>query len=390
MLKVYRANLDGLARLFLCMERVEIIGRFCCDFFRYLFGIFEKKVYFCKRYIYNYVVMAQNKGAFIRYKAIDRCLRQQFGQYGIEELRRACEKALYDAFSEPISVSRRQLYLDLNHIESNAGYRADIQHLRDGKRVYYRYAEPDFSIEKMPPNANEINQLKETIFMLNRFKGMPHFEWMEEILSTLEDTFHLKGSDESVIGFEQNPYLKGIEYITPLFDAIVNKQVLKVLYKSFKSNIPVEHEIHPYYLKQYNNRWFLFGLTTAHNQITNLALDRIETISSTFTEYIPKPTTLDFEEYFDDVVGVSIPHEKQVEHIVIRVAPERYPYVKNKPLHPSQHSYDEKLCVSIDVIPNNELIALLFSFGSQIEVLEPQSIRNEMHEHIKKLYNFYK
>ncbi len=241
--------------------------------------------------------MAQNKGAIVRYRAIDRCLRSKHGKYGIEELRAACAEALYDAFSERMTVSRRQIFLDFNHMESNAGYRAEIEHYRDGKKMYYRYADPDFSIEKTPISSEEMNQLKETILMLNRFKGMPHFVWMEEILSKLEDKFRLKGSDDSVIGFEQNLDLKGLENITPLFDAIVNKQVLNIRYKSFK---------------------------------------------------------------------------------------------KNKPLHPSQHNYDKEYRISIDVIPNNELIALLLSFGSQLEVLEPQSVRDMMRDHVKTLKKFYR
>ena len=255
--------------------------------------------------------------------------------------------------------------------------------------MYYRYADPDFSIEKVPVTPEEMDQLKETILMLNRFNGMPHFEWMEEILSKLEDKFHLKGAEDSVIGFEQNLDLKGLENITPLFEAIVNKQVLNIRYKSFKKNKPITCEVHPYYLKQYNNRWFLFGWNTEFGAITNFALDRIEAVSHMLGEYKPKPAGLDFDEYFDDVVGVTIPKGK-VEHIVMRVAPDRYPYIKNKPLHPSQHNYDKEFRVSIDVIPNNELIALLLSFGSQLEVLEPQNVREMMKEHVRTLNKFYK
>ena len=334
--------------------------------------------------------MAQNKGAIVRYRAIDRCLRAKHGRYGIEELQRACADALYDAFSERFSVSRRQIYLDLNHMESNAGYRADIEHYREGKKVYYRYADPNFSIEKSPITDDELEQLRETILMLNRFKGMPHFEWMEELLSKLEDTFHLKGCMDSVIGFEQNLDLKGLENITPLFEAIVNKQVLNIRYKSFKANKPITCEVHPYFLKQYNNRWFLFGFNAGFGQITNFALDRIEEVSPMFAEYIEKPSSLNFEEYFDDIVGVTFPQGRKIEHVVMRVAPDRYPYIKNKPLHPSQHNYDKEMRISIDVIPNNELITLLLSFGSQLEVLEPQSVRDMMKEHARTMNRFYK
>lgn len=333
--------------------------------------------------------MAQNKGAIVRYRALDRCLQSKNVRYYLEDLIKACNEALYDAFSERMTVSRRQIYLDLNHMESFAGYRADIERHHDGKRIYYRYADPDFSIDKMPISPEEMDQLKETILMLNRFKGMPHFEWMEELLSKLEDKFHLKSADDSVIGFEQNLDLKGLENITPLFEAIVNKQVLNIRYKSFKKNKPITCEVHPYYLKQYNNRWFLFGWNTEFGAITNFALDRIEAVSPMLGEYRPKPADLDFDEYFDDVVGVTIPKAK-VEHIVMRVASDRYPYIKNKPLHPSQHNYDKEFRVTIDVIPNNELIALLLSFGSQLEVLEPQSVREMMRDHVKTLNKFYR
>ena len=235
-----------------------------------------------------------------------------------------------------------------------------------------------------------MDQLKETILMLNRFKGMPHFEWMEEILSKLEDKFHLKSSDDSVIGFEQNMDLKGLENITPLFEAIVNQQVLNIRYKSFKKNKPITCEVHPYYRKQYNSRWFLFGWNTEFGAITNFALDRIEEVSPMLGEYRPKPEGLDFDEYFEDIVGVTIEKGKKVEHIVMRIAPDRYPYIKNKPLHSSQHNYDKVFQVSIDVIPNKELIALLLSFGSQLEVLEPQSVREMMRDHVKTLNKFYK
>jgi predicted DNA-binding transcriptional regulator YafY len=334
--------------------------------------------------------MAQNKGAIVRYRAIDRCLRKKNGRYGWEELAKACNEALYDAFSEHFSVSRRQIFLDLNHMESNAGYRAIIKRTKEGKRTYYSYEDPNFSIEKTPITEGEVEQLKETILLLNRFKGMPHFEWMEELLSKLEDTFHLKGSGDSVIGFEQNLDLKGLENITPLFEAIVNRQVLNIRYKSFKSNKPITCEIHPYFLKQYNNRWFLFGWNTEFAAITNFALDRIEAISPMFAEYRDKPDNINFDEYFDDIIGVTIPQGKHIEHIVMRIAPDRYPYIKNKPLHPSQHNYDKEYRISIDVIPNNELIALLLSFGSQLEVLEPQSVRDMMREHVKTLNKFYK
>lgn len=333
--------------------------------------------------------MAKNKGAIVRYRTIDRCLRDTKRKYGVKELIEKCSAAVYETLGIEDPVSRRQIYKDLNYMESDAGYQANINHIYEGRNVYFRYDDPDFSIEKMPLTDAEIDQLKETVLMLNRFKGMPHFEWMEEIVSKIEDAFLLKGNTESVISFEQNPDLVGLTYITPIFDAIVHKRVLKITYKSFKRDTPSEYEMHPYFLKQYNNRWFLFGLTTERNQITNLPLDRIENIEILDAAYIDKDEDLDIEDYFYDVIGVTIENAPKTE-ITLEFSKERYPYVKNKPIHHSQRNYDDEKRVIIKVIPNNELYQTLLSFGGDVNVIEPTEVREKMLEHAEKMYNLYK
>jgi hypothetical protein len=63
---------------------------------------------------------------------------------------------------------------------------------------------------------------------------MPQFEWMEEMLVRVESAFKLKGSNGVIVGFEQNPYLKGLHYFTEIFNAIHYKKVLKIKYQGFK------------------------------------------------------------------------------------------------------------------------------------------------------------
>ena len=199
----------------------------------------------------------------------------------------------------------------------------------------------------------------------------------------------VKTDRDSVIGLEPLLPSREMEFLSQLFDAIMNRQVLNIRYRLFKANKPLSIEVHPYFLKQYNNRWYLLGLNVEFKEITGFVLDRIEAVSPMFAEYIEKPSNIDFDTYFDDVVGVTVPRARK-EHIVMRIAPDRYPYIKYKPLHPSQRNYDKEYRIAIDVIPNNELIALLLSFGSQLEVLEPQSVRDMMRDHVKTLNKFYK
>ena len=324
----------------------------------------------------------------IRYQALDRCFSNWARNFYIEDLIEACNKALYDyTGDEKSSIQRRQIFNDISFMESAAGWDIPLDRIKDGKRVYYRYSDKNFTINNQPLSKAELDQLKEATYTLARFKGVPSFEWVEEIISKLEDKFQLVGNSASVIDFEQNIYLKGLEYLSPLFNSIVNKQCLRVTYRNFKGEDFV-WDIHPYYIKQYNTRWFLFALNEKYQSITNIPLDRIEDCTPIGLKY--KPTDIDFNEYFDDVIGVTIPRDASVEKIKLKFSPHRFSYITSKPLHGSQKIIDEENgIIELSLIPNNEFYALLLSFGSDVEIIEPQSVRDGYMSQVKKTYEIY-
>jgi len=235
----------------------------------------------------------------------------------------------------------------------------------------------------------EMDMLTQAIAVLSRFKGLPQFGWMETLLANLEDKFYLRGNNDYIIGFEENIDYTAASYLTDLFWAIVNKQVLHIVYRTFKG-VEKEWTLHPYYIKEYNNRWFLFGLNNDKaGQITNVPLDRIVSFDKVDIPYI-KNEDINFEEYFDDVIGVTIPYEKEVEKVVLRFTPERYPYVTSKPPHGSMKIVDADKCIiEISVIPNRELEQLIFSFGNQVEVLSPAWLRKQIKAKIDDLAKKY-
>lgn len=332
--------------------------------------------------------MSTNKHAIIRYQALDKCFSNFGRRFYIDDLIEACNQAIYEFTGIEEGVKRRQIYLDIVFMESDQGWQIPLDRIKDGRKVYFRYHDKDFSINKKPLTDLEISQLKETVLMLGRFKGMPQFEWIEELLSRLEDKFHLKGNTNTYLSFEQNPYLRGLSHLSGLFSAITNKQVLNIEYKGY-DNPAVEWLIHPYYIKQYNNRWFLFGYNEAYNAITNIPLDRIENISYCSQNYINNDE-IDFEDYFDDIIGVTIPVDRTIEHVLLKFTKERFPYVLSKPLHHSQKIKDKETgLIEISVIPNKELESLIFSFGCQVEVIAPVSLRENIRKQVTNIYNKY-
>lgn len=330
--------------------------------------------------------MATNKHAIIRYQALDKCFSNFGRHFYIDDLISACENAIYEYSGVKDGVKRRQIYADIAFMESTEGFSIPLERYKDGHQTYYRYSDKNFSINRQPLSPSEAGQLKDTILMLNRFKGLPQFDWMDEILARLEDTFKLKSSSISVVGFEQNPYLKGLEHFTDLFNSIINKQVLEIKFKPFTKETR-SYIVHPYYLKQYNNRWFLLGYYELLDRIVNMPLDRIESFSIKHHEYIENKN-FDFEEYFDDVVGVTIPNGGKVEKILLKVDRARYCYIETKPFHPTQkvkERNDKEVVIELSLIPNYEFETLLLGFADSIEIMAPESLKNRIKDRAKSI-----
>ena len=307
--------------------------------------------------------MATNKNALIRYKVLDTCFRNSGRRYFIDDLLEACDKVLSEIDLLSNGISRRQLFEDISFMESEEGWSIELTKEREGKKVFYRYTNPSFSINNMPLNEVEINQLKSAIDILSQFKGMPQFEWIHELVPKLKQGLAPDDVSNTIIEFDNNEYLKGIEFLGQLHNAIFYKQVLSISYKPFEADNPYDLILHPYFLKQYNNRWFLFGYNSENQKFDwNLALDRIVAVKELNVEY-KKNTEIDWLDYFEDIIGVTKPAGEKTEEVVLHFIGKTGNYMETKPIHGSQKSKwldDDTLEITLDIIINYELEKCFF------------------------------
>lgn len=336
--------------------------------------------------------MPTSKNAQLRYQILDRCFSDFSRKYEIEDLLEEVNERLYDLYGDDSTIKERQLREDMKFMRERVSYDAPIKAYRyDGKKCYYRYEDKDFSIFNNELTPEEISNLRSTIEMLGRYRGIPNYVWLEEVVSNLEYRFGVKPNQENVISFEQNEGLKGLEFLSDIIDATVNHQPLKVHYVTFSGKEYVSI-LHPYYMKQFNNRWFLFGLEEYDGgvRISNKALDRISKIAHANIPFV-KNTHIDFSTYFNDIIGVTHPNDDaKEENIILRFDKERFPYIVNKPMHHTQKVIDkEAYTVSIVVRPNKELESSIFSYGPQVEVLSPDWFRAQISKKIAENYKKY-
>ncbi|MEX2484171.1 MAG: WYL domain-containing protein [Brumimicrobium sp.] len=336
--------------------------------------------------------MATNKHATIRYNALDKCFSNRGRKYFLDDLIEACNQAIQEFTGRAEGVKRRQIYDDIRFMKSDQGFSAPIESFREGKKTFHRYTDPDFSINKQEVSPKEQQQLQQALEILARFEGLPDFEWVEELKVRLNDQVPgiKKEQTNTHISFQSNPFLKGMEFFTPIYNAIRHERVIEVIYKSYKSEESKSFQLSPYHLKQYNNRWFLFGKSKDYDTLTNLALDRIiscEEINQPF-----ESSEIDFQTYFEDVVGVTVPEDGKLEKIVLKVSKELYPYIESKPIHGSQkviNRENDVTTIELEVYSNYELKSILLGFGDGIQVLSPLQFREKVQKIIKSLNEKY-
>lgn len=337
--------------------------------------------------------MGANKNALVRYRVLDSCFRNPGRRYFIEDLISACETALLEINSDSNGISRRQIFEDIAFMESNEGWSIELDKVRDGKRVFYRYSNMAFSITNMPLNELEINQLKGVVDILSQFKGMPQFEWMNELVPKLRQGIASDEESAFIMEFDSNQYLKGIEHLGPLHSAIYYKKVLAINYQPFENETPFEVVLHPYFLKQYNNRWFLFGFNPEKEKYDwNLAIDRIVSIKEKKGKYHVNDK-IDWSEYFEDIIGVTKPSDTDTEKIILHFYGKTGKYMVTKPLHGSQKSkwLDENtLEVELEVIVNYELERLLLSYADTVKIIKPKKLVETVRKRIQTTSGFYK
>jgi predicted DNA-binding transcriptional regulator YafY len=150
--------------------------------------------------------------------------------------------------------------------------------------------------------------------------------------------------------------------------------------------------IHPYFLKQYNNRWFLFGYNPENNKYDwNLALDRICSVKEVEGMYQVN-NVINWDEYFEDIIGVTKPIERLLEHVTLHFYGKTGKYIETKPLHGSQKSKwidNAILEVNLDLIINYEFERLVLSYADNVKVIQPKKFQLLIKERLKIANEFY-
>ncbi len=270
--------------------------------------------------------------------------------------------------------------MDLQMMRSDKlGYNAPIVVV---DKKYYTYGDPEYSITNIPLTDQDLGKLSEVVEILRQFKGFSHFRDLSVMVQRLEDKIYTSRTHrETFIDFEKNDHLKGLEYLDALYRVIQQKKAIALTYQSFKAKAASQFVFHPYYLKEYRNRWFVIGCRGQEEPLLTLALDRIGRIEETGEAFTP--CGQDLPGYFRNVIGVTVNAGQEPMEVRLFVNRDTAPYVLTKPIHPSQQVVEtlgNGIVISLLVQHNYELEREILGFGDRVQVLSPPQLRRCIRE----------
>ena len=338
--------------------------------------------------------MPANKQAALRYQIINRCLRNKYKPYpSKEDLRQACEDALFNSSGDRISMSTidKDIYALRNDL--TLGYEAPIKFSKEYGGYFYE--DPEYSIDKFPLGEEHLEAIRFAAATLEQFKDTPLFSQFESVIGKISDRVNITSVNEKSVDqyvqFEWAPKAGGAEFLPELFGAIQERKEIEIEYASFESGVPKPYTIQAYLLKEYRNRWYLIGYALEKSFFATFALDRLKSVHIT-DETFKKDEGFDSNKFFKHSFGITSSHEAEVWKVRLKFSPRAGQYIKSQSLHPSQQIIEDTadyLTVSYELMPSYELEQAILGFGEEIEVLGPQALRDRITERLSKASDAY-
>ena len=184
--------------------------------------------------------------------------------------------------------------------------------------------------------------------------------------------------------FEDIP--RGTEYLQTIIDAMQQSKELELDYQPFYGH-RTTYTLQPYAMKTYHQRWYVLGFIKELNAIRNIALDRLLEMT-TKEQSFSFPENFNAAKYYENTVGIFVNEDLSPVKVKLRAYGKQIEYLRSLPLHKSQceasSKYGEFSVFEYKLCLTPELSSQILAIGENIEVLEPQELREEVKRRLEE------
>ena len=320
--------------------------------------------------------MNLSKSAFRRYKVIDSVLRNSMKRYPkMDEFIEACHAKL-DFYPSEETIQKDMANMRLPYPD---GFDAPIRYNRAQKG--YEYTDPEYSLIGVSLRQEEIDAISEAIDVIRYIGGTRMSDkFNHAVEKILSSTLERANANEDVVPVIQTmipPVSRGFEHIELIYKACREHIPISFIHFSYKKRTFNHILLHPFLIKEFENRWYVIGYSEQHDAIRTFGLDRVtEPLLIKRKYHYSNPQLINA--YLNDVYGVfPIPAAKK-ELIKIHVSQLGTHYFQAYPLHISQTIIKESMgtsFITFEVIASVELARYFLSQGRHVKIVKPKWFR---------------
>jgi predicted DNA-binding transcriptional regulator YafY len=321
--------------------------------------------------------MPHIKNALIRYRIIDKCIRNQYKPFPSKrDLREACEESLFGS-TGGAHICDSTIEKDMYAMKMEHDAPIKYSKLEKG----YFYEDKDFTLNDIPLTDNDMEAISFAAHTLMQFKDVELFRQFGSAIDKIVDHLAVSQDQDSqqFVQFEATIADGGNEYLTSILEAIKLKRLIQFEYASFVNGELKLRKVTPLLLKQYRNRWYLISFDDSKNDYITYALDRIEGLEI-LKETVSQPIDFDPDNYFKHAVGITSGNTAPTD-VRLKVSLVAAKYLDSLPIHASQKVVEMNqdhviFCLKVNI--SEELIREIMSYGGDIAVIEPLELKEEV------------
>ena len=281
------------------------------------------------------------------------------------------EKVTANELADKFEVSVRTIYRDIDSISSVGVPIFTTQGKGGGIKI-----DNEYILNKSLFDANEKEQIIAALQGLEKTNKV----YKSELITKLSALFKIKNSNWIEIDFtswgSNNTYQ---DLFNTLKIAIINKNIISFSYNSSKAE-KINRRVKPIRLLFKEQDWYLYAFCLLRNDFRYFKLSRIKDLEVLAINYEDnfENIVLKREIKYENTVNIKLKFNKSV---AFRVYDEFNEAIVE----------DEKANLYVEIkIPNNyKLYNYIFSFGANVEILEPEEIRTQFKNMINKIAKKY-
>ena len=280
------------------------------------------------------------------------------------------EKVTANELADKFEVSVRTIYRDIDSISSVGVPIFTTQGKGGGIKI-----DNEFILNKSLFDTNEKEQIIAALQGLEKTNEA----YKSELITKLSALFKIKNSNWIEIDFtswgSNNTYQ---ELFNTLKIAIINKNIIFFSYISSKGE-KIDRKVKPIRLLFKEQDWYLYAFCLLRNDFRYFKLSRIKDLEVLAINYEDnfENEVLKKELKYENIVNIKLKFDKSV---AFRVYDEFKAIVEDK---------KGNLYVEMKIPNNCKLYNYIFSFGANVEILEPEEIRTQFKNMINEIAKKY-